>query len=61
MVIFLCFVCKVNSFNRDDSIDEVVDDDEEIEDSNFDIKNINGDVFLIGMDEEFLMELVELS
>lgn len=52
---------KANSFNRDDSIDEAADDDEEIEDSNLDIKNINGDASLIGMDEESLTELVELS
>lgn len=57
----LCPIRKASSFNRDESFDEAEDDDEEIEDSNRGDKNINGDASLIGMDEESLTELVELS
>ena len=50
---------KTNSFNRDESFDEDEDDDEEIE--NGDGEEINCEASLIGMDEESLTELVELS
>ena len=63
----MCPMYKTNSFRRDESFDEDEDedddddddDDEEIEKD--DGKEINGDASLIGMDEESLSELVELS
>lgn len=54
----MCPIFK-SSFKRGESIDEDEDDEEEIE--NGDGKEINGDASLIGMDEESLTELVELS
>ncbi|KAL9973489.1 hypothetical protein ACROYT_G019957 [Oculina patagonica] len=54
----MCPIFKL-SFKRSESIDEDEDDEEEIE--NGDGKEINGDASLIGMDEESLTELVELS
>lgn len=55
----MCPIFKSSNFKRDESIDEDEDDEEEIE--NGDRKEINGDASLIGMDEESLTELVELS
>lgn len=55
----MCPMFKTNSFNRDESFDEDEDDDEEIE--NGDGEEINCEASLIGMDEESLTELVELS
>lgn len=57
----VCPIYKASTFKRDESIDEDVDDDEEIKDSNGGEKEINGDASLIGLDEESLTELVELS
>lgn len=50
---------KINSFKRDESFDEDEDDDEDEEIEKDEGKEINGDVFFIGMDEEFLLEFVE--
>lgn len=55
----MCPIYKTNNFRRDESFDEDEDDDEEIE--NDEGKEINGDASLIGMDEESLSELMELS
>lgn len=55
----MCPIYKTNNFRRDESFDEDEDDDEEIE--NGEGKEINGDASLIGMDEESLSELMELS
>lgn len=55
----MCPIYKASTFARGESIDEDEDVEEEIE--NGDGKEINGDASLIGMDEESLTELVELS
>ena len=59
----MCPMYKTNSFKRNESFDEDEDDDndddEEIEKD--EEKEINGDASLIGMDEESLSELMELS
>ena len=56
----MCPILKASNFKRGESFDEHEDDEEE-EIGNGDEKEINGDASLIGMDEESLTELVELS
>lgn len=57
----MCPMYKTNSFKRDESFDEDEDDDEDEEIEKDEGKEINGDASLIGMDEESLSELVELT
>ena len=57
----MCPMYKTNSFKRDESFDEDEDDDDDEEIEKDEGKEINGDASLIGMDEESLSELVELS
>ena len=57
----MCPMYKTNNFRRDESFDEeeVDEDEEEIEKDEG--KELNGEASLIGMDEESLSELVDLS
>jgi len=57
----MCPMYKTNNFKRDESFDEeeVDEDEEEIEKDEG--KELNGEASLIGMDEESLSELVDLS
>lgn len=57
----MCPMYKTNSFKRDESFDEDEDEDEDEEIEKDEGKEINGDASLIGMDEESLSELVELT
>lgn len=57
----MCPMYKTNSFKRDESFDEDEDDDEDEEIEKDEGKETNGDASLIGMDEESLSELVELT
>ena len=55
----VCPIYKSNHFNRGESIDETDDVDDNGDDDGKVV--INGDASLIGMDEESLAELVELT
>ena len=57
----MCPMYKTNNFRRDESFDEDEDDDEDEVIEKDEGKEMNGDACLIGMDEESLSELVELS
>lgn len=57
----MCPMYKTNSFKKDESFDEDEDDDEDEEIEKDEGKETNGDASLIGMDEESLSELVELT
>lgn len=56
----MCPMYKTNNFKRDESFDEeeVDEDEEEIE---IEKDELNGEASLIGLDEESLSELVDLS
>ena len=57
----VCPIYKSSAFKRDESIDEDEDDDNDNDNDEEAKIEINGEASLIGMDEESLAELVELS
>lgn len=60
ILLLLCLVFKLFYLKWGElSIDE--NDNEDVEDDDNGKGNLNGEVFLIGLDEEFLMEFVEFS